>query len=186
MKRGTLVGSVLALGVMLGGAASAETITTNYYGDPHWTRIDQPEVRQAVTNLPMQAWAGDRIWFRAGGCVQTGGSGKTWKRYVNPSGPNAYRIYHGQIQIPGVIDTMTNFSQLVSDSQWSPMFTVQGGGGPFPTPPSPISIGYTDDGYGDNGYYSHDDGTENQCLGIGPAWIELYICRADPAHGAGC
>ena len=34
-------------------------------------------------------------------------------------------------------------------------------------------LGYEDDGYGDNGYYSHDNGTGNQCLDVGDAWVTL-------------
>ena len=35
------------------------------------------------------------------GCVNTGGSGKTWKRYLDPAGANSARLYHGLIWIPG-------------------------------------------------------------------------------------
>jgi hypothetical protein len=48
--------------------------------------------------------SGDQITIDAGGCVQTGGRGKTWKRYVNPSGPNSDRLYFGSMEIPGVLD----------------------------------------------------------------------------------
>jgi hypothetical protein len=38
-----------------------------------------------------------------------------------------------------------------------------------------LRLGYDDDEYDDNGYYSHDDGTENQCSNVGNAWLELRI-----------
>jgi hypothetical protein len=36
-------------------------------------------------------------------------------------------------------------------------------------------LGYEDDGYGDNGYYSHDNGTGNQCLDVGNAWVNVTL-----------
>jgi hypothetical protein len=53
-------------------------------------------------------------------------------------------------------------------------------------------LGYEDDGYSDNGYYSHDDGTENQCQigsakGIdgGPAHVTITIYRGVPPDNQG-
>src|SRR5438045_1045066 len=67
-------------------------------------RIDEPNVKQRVTPYPqIRFQPGDKVTFDAGGCVQTGGHGDTWKRYVNPSGPDADRLYHGLVWIPGVI-----------------------------------------------------------------------------------
>ena len=37
------------------------------------------------------------------------------------------------------------------------------------------SVWREDDGYSDNGYYSHDDGTNNQCKGVDNAWVSLTI-----------
>ena len=66
-------------------------------------RIDEPNVKERLTAYSQVTFqAGDSVSVQAGGCVQTGGHGKTWKRYVNPSGPNSDRLYHGLIQIPGV------------------------------------------------------------------------------------
>ena len=36
-----------------------------------------------------------------------------------------------------------------------------------------LTLGYQDDGFSDNGYYAHDNGDDNQCSGIGPAWVEI-------------
>jgi hypothetical protein len=159
-------------------------IVENAHGDPHWIHIDTPEVRHPQTPLMIPVFPGDRVWIMAGGCVQTGGHGQTWERYVHPSGANSGRLYHGQIQIPGVIELLRNLDQIVpSDGQWSPAFTV---GATHPNTAEFISLGYTDDGYGDNGYWGHDGGTENQCRGVGNAWLDLYICRANPSHGPTC
>src|SRR5262245_18427093 len=65
-------------------------------------RIDRPRVTERetvydeVTFLP-----GDRIRIRAGGCVQTGGRGDTWKSYVNPTRHDVARRYQGADWIPG-------------------------------------------------------------------------------------
>src|ERR1051325_158363 len=73
-------------------------------GNKESWRIRQPNVRQFLTPYPqIRFQPGDRITIEAGGCVQTGGIGKTWKQYVNPKGPNAVQLYHGLIWIPGVI-----------------------------------------------------------------------------------
>jgi hypothetical protein len=42
-----------------------------------------------------------------------------------------------------------------------------------------LRLGYEDDGYGDNSYSAHDDGTQDQCKGPGggAAWIEITIVR---------
>jgi hypothetical protein len=38
-----------------------------------------------------------------------------------------------------------------------------------------LTLGDEDDGYSDNGYYAHDDGTEDQCGNSVNAFIELTI-----------
>lgn len=127
--------------------------------------INKPEVKKKgpivytkVTFLP-----GDQVTVTAGGCVQTGGFRKTWKRYVNPSGKNSDRFYHGLINLPGVtaqgkLERIVNYVDKT--------FTVQGG---------PLVLGYEDDDYSDNGYNDHDDGTEDQCKHVGAAWVKLHI-----------
>ena len=42
-----------------------------------------------------------------------------------------------------------------------------------------LTLGYEDetDGYGDNGYWSHDDGTQGQCAAVGEAFLTLAITR---------
>src|SRR5262245_36842108 len=65
-------------------------------------RVDQPNVKARRTEYRSITFKpGDKVTVQAGGCVQTGGSGATWKRFVNPSGANSDRLYHGLITIPG-------------------------------------------------------------------------------------
>jgi hypothetical protein len=125
--------------------------------------------------------SGDTVAIDAGGCVQTGGHGRTWKRYVNPSGPNSDHLYFGSMEIPAVSDfgsgspadilTQTRFSSLIG----KPLVKVPNIAS---STLATLVLHYTDDGYPDNGYYSHDDGTGNQCaLAVdgGDAHITLTI-----------
>src|SRR5689334_14130347 len=85
----------------------AETVSHSADATSDTWQIQAPVVIRRETfynagdrNIRFQA--GDVVTVQAGGCVQTGGSGSTWKRYVDPSGPNSDRLYHGLIYIPGV------------------------------------------------------------------------------------
>lgn len=118
--------------------------------------MNQPQATYPLTFLP-----GDRVRVLAGGCVQTGGKGKTWKRYVDPL--PAGDLYHGLITIPGATNPLVRLSDL------PPASVVVGGRG------GPLSLGYSDDGYSDNGYYAHDDGTGNQCLNSVNAFVRILI-----------
>src|SRR5260370_40569532 len=96
---------VAALLVLVGGAVSYEyneTLLSHAQGPngrvTHvesatnidlW-RINEPNVKQRITPYPeIRFQPGDVITIDAGGCVQTGGHGDTWKRYVNPSGDDS-------------------------------------------------------------------------------------------------
>ena len=145
--------------------------------------ISQPPVNELETPIPAIVFApGDKVQVMADGCVQTGGLGATWKRYVNPAGDNSDRLYHGLIRIP----TGTKNSGLVRiNSIIETTLTVSGAG--VPVPQLVLSLGYEDDDYSDNGYDNHDDGTADQCLndptnGIdgGPAHVTITIARGVP------
>lgn len=127
-------------------------------------RVGQPNVKHSSTNYT-QIWLlpGDIINVAAGGCVQTGGKGLTWKRYVDPSGPDSDRYYHGLIQIKGINAKLTRFRDFGMDKN----YPVQTEG--F------VVLGYEDDGYSDNGYYAHDDGDNDQCRHVGPAWVIVSV-----------
>ena len=48
-------------------------------------KIDYPSVERSLTDYPAITFnPGDVVTLDAGGCVQSGGIGGTWKRYVNP------------------------------------------------------------------------------------------------------
>ena len=119
-------------------------------------KIDKPNVTQYQTDYK-EIWflPTDTVTIKAGGCVQTGGSGKTWKRYVEPSGSGSDKYYSALIWIPGIntslqrittyLDQPLTFSTGIDQKQLY------------------LRLGYEDDDYSDNGYWGHDDGTEDQC-----------------------
>jgi hypothetical protein len=116
--------------------------------------------------------AGDRVQIRAGGCVQTGGIGKTWKRYVNPSGKDSDHLYFGTITVPGA--TAPGFPVRISGvATYNIPASVK-------APNNVLILGYKDDDYGGNGYARHDDGNNDQCAqgqgkDGGPAWVTIRI-----------
>jgi len=151
-------------------SAQGQTFRCTQSGQSRVCRIDQPDVKHSVTSYPAVTFKpGDRVVVQAAGCVQTGGHGKTWKRYVNPSGANSDRFYHGLIFIPGITlgEKLDRISTRINQT-----LVIPAGVAP---PGNVLKLGYEDDGFGDNGYYAHDDGTENQCRNVGPAWVQLTI-----------
>lgn len=130
--------------------------------------IKQPNVKRHMTEYSGITFReGDRVTIKAAGCVQTGGAGKTWKRYVNPQGPNSDRLYHGLIWIPGATGQLVRISSVIDRP-----LRVSGGD---ISAKLFLRLGYEDDDYSDNGYWGHDDGTGNQCKGVGSAWVTLRI-----------
>lgn len=177
--------------VLSGDERVTATVTTNNgFWRIDW-RIEKPDVKQRMTRYDQIHFiGGDRITIQAGGCVQTGGHGSTWKRYVNPSGPNADRLYHGLIWIPGVTGARTQWAAPPgASSQKADLKRISGFvNRTFPAPPDinvepnipNLILGYEDDGYGDNGYYDHDDGTDDQCKGVSNAYVIVSIERRLP------
>ena len=100
---------------------------------------------------------GDLVTVNADGCAQTGGSGATWKRYVNPQGANADRLYHGLL---GVLNAIEPDGTVMPNPIRIQDVLLQ----PFWIPAAqPLRLGYEDDDYRDNGYWGHDDGDPEQC-----------------------
>lgn len=171
------------LSITGGAAAQGPQIKCSQSGNVTNCRIDRPTVTKRRTEYRSITFQpNDKIFVQAGGCVQTGGSGATWKRFVNPQGPNSDRLYHGLISIPGrteqrIQGVVGQTIQLPPTIQPSMAFLV---------------LGYEDDDYSDNGYWGHDDGTGNQCKqgpgrDGGPAWVTVRIEHAaggQPVHGA--
>jgi hypothetical protein len=165
-----------------------EKITHSSNGNAENWRIDRPNVKQHLTPYRQITFRpGDRITIQADGCVQTGGTGDTWKRYVNPSGSNTGSYYHGLIQIPGATAGLVRFLQIShpvngQNKAWEATLVIPQN---FATPADLyLRLGYEDDGYGDNGYYSHDNGNNDQCktgstTDGGPAFLTIAI-----QHGA--
>jgi hypothetical protein len=134
------------------------------------------------TAPPVQFKAGDQVTVDVGGCVQTGGVGKTWKRYVKPSGPESDRLYTGMMLIPGQTDPQP-FRDLVMGQkdpshpdEWSFSFIVSN---TITDQQSYLHLGYADDHYDDNNLdmNKHDNGTEDQCKNVGPAFVIITIVR---------
>lgn len=123
--------------------------------------ITEPVVTQHETTYPFAFLPGDHVTVSAGGCVQTGGHGLTWKRYVDPASDND--LYHGLITIPGATSDLARLVNVVGRQ-----YVVGGRGGS-------LKLGYEDDGYSDNGYYAHDNGTGNQCLNSVNAYVRILI-----------
>jgi hypothetical protein len=125
--------------------------------------VMEPNVRQRSTEYPqIQFEPGDHVYIEAGGCVQTGGAGLTWKRYVDPAADND--LYHGLISIPGGTAGLVRLLTMVNQTV---VVTERGS----------LTLGYEDDDYSDNGYWGHDNGTGNQCSNVGPAWVHLTITQ---------
>jgi len=158
---------VCFLGSLFCAAAQAQISDTT-------VTINSPGVNNPITEYPSITFQpGDQVYVTAGGCVQTGGSGSTWKRYVNPSGDNADRLYHGRIWIPGATMGLETIGSVINRS---PVTVATPPPGANPSEMY-LRLGYDDDVYADNGYWGHDDGTENQCLNVGNAWVTIRTVR---------
>lgn len=143
------------------------------HGAIYW--ILEPNVKQKRTDYKQINYLdGDRVSIHADGCVQTGGVGDTWKRYVDPRGPNSGHLYHG-LWIPPDKDDLVRLQGSV-DQEW----LYKDFKDDSITRATHLVLGYEDDGYGDNGYYAHDDGTGDQCKGVGSAQVWLTILSDRP------
>ncbi|NEA66761.1 hypothetical protein [Streptomyces sp. SID12488] len=123
--------------------------------------ISEPVVTQRETPYTFSFLPGDHVTVTAGGCVQTGGRGLTWKRYVDPASDGD--LYHGLITIPGATGDLQRLVDVVGRP-----YVVGGRGGS-------LKLGYEDDGYSDNGYTAHDNGTGNQCLNSVNAFVHIVV-----------
>jgi hypothetical protein len=136
-------------------------------------RIETPNVKQGQTDYRQITFLpSDQVSVHAGGCVQTGGLGLTWKRYVDPSGPDADRLYHGLIRIPGITKGFVRLKDFGLEDVKSLPKDVPASvrdEGLF------LRLGYEDGQYDDNGYESHDDGTGDQCKDGEKAFVVVSI-----------
>jgi hypothetical protein len=164
---------------LISPATYAETINHNVApgGKTETWSISEPVVTQPTSEYPqIKFLPGDSVEVQAEGCVQTGGHGATWKRYVNPSGPNSDRLYYGTVWIPSVVGTSAAAQAKFKDVNGH-TFGIPANANPAQTY---LRLGYLDDGYSDNGYYSPDNGTDDQCKNQPHARVVITI-----VHGAG-
>jgi hypothetical protein len=156
--------------------------------------IDHPNVSKARTKYSGIVFhQGDDIKVDAGGCVRTNGGteGQRWKQYVNPyinpqqesrpSLPNLYdAVYAGGLEIADERDSTTLRNEpfdVALPLQLPGGFTVPGTGSTTYPKQFVLSLLYYDDTFNENGYYAHDDGTNQQCKNDGPAWVGVTIVR---------
>ncbi len=116
---------------------------------------DEPAVGQSRTNTGYTFPAGSHVKIEANGCEQTGGSGDTWKRYVNPdpwtTNPSEF---YGLAGIYSSVGGATTLPTTRINSIQGAFYRV--------TTQSYLQVGFQDDDYSDNGYNDHDDGN-GQC-----------------------
>ncbi|PYX30482.1 MAG: hypothetical protein DMG80_12150 [Acidobacteria bacterium] len=133
-------------------------------------RIDRPNpTKRSVDYRQITFQPDDDVTIAAGGCVQSGGTGSTWHRYVNPSGGDADKLYHGLITIPFATGSLERI-QKYQNKRVHVAPNAQPG-------TLHLQLGFEDNNYSDNGYYRHDDGPDDQCKGAtgGPAWVVLVV-----------
>jgi hypothetical protein len=165
-----------------GNIPAAKKITSNGYPDevdvmgcfmPRantevWT-IVKPDVTHAEVSYPDVLFRkGDLVSIAAGGGVQVGGSGLTWKRYVNPTSRSRGLDdqYYGSISIPGVL-TQQKLASAIQNSPFK-VDTDPGANGY-------LHLQYNDDNYSDNGYWKPDVGWYEQCREMHFAWVVIII-----------
>ena len=185
-----ILGPGAANTVLAAGDSTKEEVTSTAVNANTVTwRIFRPVITQSVKNYTkIKFQVGDVITLEAGGCDQTGGHGKTWKRYVDPQGPNADRLYHGLIRIPGVTEKfkaspsgskgLVRLSDMgmknLSPGQFRGQF-VMGDLSKVVEKDRYLRLGFEDDNYGDNGYWGRDDGTGDQCQNLGTSYVVITI-----------
>ena len=137
--------------------------------------IDQPDVQHATSRPAISFKAGDIIRVSAGGCAQTGGAGRTWKRYVDPiddKGDGADK-YYGEIRVARAMDKLQPIAEWIDCPIVVPRDARDG--------ESFLELGYVDDYYEDNGYWGggSDDGTRAQCAGGTKAFVRIEVTSSE-------
>jgi hypothetical protein len=169
MRYRIVVWAATALLVVTAQPSSAnEQITCSTTSpDVRVCRIVEPNVTHPDEPLPQVTYKpGDDVIVDAGGCVQTGGFGKTWKRYVDPLGPNTEKLYHGLINVPGGSNGLERIGKNHRVFHVSPKIQPA---------QAFVRLGYEDDNYKDNGYWGHDDGDDDQCKNSKNAFVTITI-----------
>jgi len=128
-----------------------------------------------LTNQELPLAAGDRVLVYACGCVQTHGTGNTWKSYVHPKGNDSDHLYSGTIQFLAGQVTGNFLNKPTGMKKIADFIAAQGNGFIVQNATTFLSLGYLDDHFGDNSYNNHDNGNDNQCKNVGPAALEIAI-----------
>ena len=125
-------------------------------------RIDSPDVRKPETAYPtISLQPGDSVRVTAGGCVQTGGHGDTWRLYVDPRNDSNH---HGTIKFPG----QASFTRL-KDLRATDAFVIP------PVSDLSLHLGYEDFDYTDNGYWGRDPGPNGECRNQSNAYVQILV-----------
>jgi hypothetical protein len=166
------------IGVDQSDVISVSDISTGGVQGKVW-RIDRPNVWQRTTEYPLIKFKpGDKVWFKAGGCAQTGRHGASWDEYVWPQGTDSPTMYAGTAYIQMVTgSSVRRIGSLISCQPYQV---------PIPNPGEQVgflTLGYEDNDYSDNGYWGHDNGERDQCKNVGPAWVEVTILPGTPPKG---
>jgi len=157
----------------------------------HW-RIDHPNVSRGTTQYSGIVFdAGDNVKFSAGGCVHTnaGFPGQRWRRYTDPSLTpqeitnepfNLYGVYYaGGLYVgpakDGVPPGRDQPFEVVLAQQPPDGRLLAGSGSSTYPKKSILFLLYYDFAFNDNGYYSYDTGTDDQCKNDGPAWAGVSV-----------
>ena len=137
--------------------------------------IKRPDVCHDHSQVPQITVAqGDVVDFAAGGCVQTGGQGLTWKDYVSPKGAGADHLYFGQFWLKTDTATQADIFPIRRFAPKSGTLELKVPVGAH----AEVWLGYVDDIYGDNGYWGHDPGNPTQCSGNDDAFVDIRIVRS--------
>lgn len=142
--------------------------------------IQYPDTRHSqmlILSREIPLKGGDRVKISACGCTQTGGSGKTWKDFVNPQGPKSNQYYAGTIgfKAGGGLTPLLGMQRLsVFMRQYPNGYLI-----PRNANRPILLIGFQDDDYNDNGYWGHDDGTGGQCRTMGAAEIRVTVTHGN-------
>jgi hypothetical protein len=155
--------------VLLALAGIALSCLHGYGQTPEVYKIKRPDVTRSELPFPyILLNAYDTLLITAGGCVQTGGQGLTWKRYLKPQGPGSDRLYYALVNVTGFTSNWERLSDYVNHRLPMPQNVRR----------SVFRLGYRDDDLSDNGYYKKDNGINGQCLGQPDAWVTITIWRA--------
>ena len=163
----------------------ANKVTVSQNGNQAtWLILDPP------FNVPTSSYpqiviqGGDQVQVTAGGCGQNGGHGSTWYGLLENIGPTTHAWVYS---IPNVVGINNRWSTqqdpsgqgILFDSLFDNSTQTVGGSGPQGV----FSLGFWDDGYPDNGYYSHDNGPNGECQGWYGGWVQVQIVHNASASG---